>query len=159
MAYLYDQYGAALNGVVLRIVEDEEVTQEVVQDIFLKIWEKIDRYDAKKGRLFTWMLNLSRNAAIDKIRSKEIKKVAKTDTVEDNVYTIEQRNNVEMSIDGIGVRDVLAGLVEDQRFVIKKIYFEGYTHMEIADEFDIPLGTVKSRLRSALKHLKKKLTD
>ena len=144
---------------MLRIVEDEEVTQEVVQDIFLKIWEKIDRYDAKKRRLFTWMLNLSRNAAIDKIRSKEIKKVAKTDTVEDNVYTIEQRNNVEMSIDGIGVRDVLAGLVEDQRFVIKKIYFEGYTYMEIADEFDIPLGTVKSQLRSALKHLKKKLTD
>lgn len=60
---------------VLRIVQDENVTQEVVQDVFLKIWDKIDRYDANKGRLFTWMLNLSRNAAIDKIRSKEIKKI------------------------------------------------------------------------------------
>lgn len=64
-----------------------------------------------------------------------------------------------MSIDGIGVPELLTDLVEEQRFVIKMIYFEGYTHAEVADEFNIPLGTVKSRLRSALKHLKKKLTD
>lgn len=156
---MYDKYGAAINGVVQRIVQNEDVTEEVVQDIFLKIWDKIGNYDSKKGRLFTWMLNLSRNAAIDKIRSKEIKKSTKTDAVEDNVYTIEQRNNEEMSVDGIGVKELLVDLVEDQQFVIQKIYFEGYTHSEVADEFDIPLGTVKSRLRSALKHLKNKMTD
>jgi len=108
--------------VVLRIVQDENVTQEVVQDVFLKIWDKIDRYDANKGRLFTWMLNLSRNAAIDKIRSKEIKKSTKTDKVEDNVYTIDRQSNVEMSIDGIGVPELLTDLVEEQRFVKNDLF-------------------------------------
>lgn len=107
---------------VLRIVQDENVTQEVVQDVFLKIWDKIDRYDANKGRLFTWMLNLSRNAAIDKIRSKEIKKSTKTDKVEDNVYTIDRQSNVEMSIDGIGVPELLTDLVEEQRFVKNDLF-------------------------------------
>ena len=159
MALLYDKYAAAVNGIVLRIIRNEEVSQEVVQDIFLKIWDKIAQYDDQKGRLFTWILNLGRNAAIDNVHSKEIKKSTKTDTVEDNVYTIETRNSEEMPTDGIGVEEVLTDLIEDQQFVIKKIYFDGYTHSEVAKGFEIPLGTVKSRLRSALKHLKKKMTD
>ena len=159
MALLYDKYAAAVNGIVLRIIRNEEVSQEVVQDIFLKIWDKIAQYDDQKGRLFTWILNLGRNAAIDNVHSKEIKKSTKTDTVEDNVYNIETRNSEEMPTDGIGVEEVLTDLIEDQQFVIKKIYFDGYTHSEVAKGFEIPLGTVKSRLRSALKHLKKKMTD
>lgn len=157
LSYLYDKYGAALYGAVQRIVQDEDVTAEVVQDIFLKIWNKIGMYDAKKGRLFTWMLNLSRNAAIDKIRSKEIKRSAKTDSIDEYVYTIDRQNSTETSVDGIGVRALMDDLVEEQRFVLLKVYFEGFSHSEIADEYDIPLGTVKSRLRSALKHLRNKV--
>ncbi|MGW8121522.1 RNA polymerase sigma factor [Roseivirga echinicomitans] len=157
LSYLYDKYGAALFGAVQRIVQDEDVTAEVVQDIFLKIWNKIGMYDAKKGRLFTWMLNLARNAAIDKIRSKEIKRSAKTDSIDEYVYTIDRQNSTETSVDGIGVRALMDDLVEEQRFVLLKVYFEGFSHSEIADEYDIPLGTVKSRLRSALKHLRNKL--
>ena len=157
LSYLYDKYGAALFGAAQRIVQDEDVTAEVVQDIFLKIWNKIGMYDSKKGRLFTWMLNLTRNAAIDKIRSKEIKRSAKTDSIDANVYTIDQQNSTETSVDGIGVSELMDDLVEEQRFVLQKVYFEGFSHSEIADEYDIPLGTVKSRLRSALKHLRKKV--
>ena len=157
LSYLYDKYGAALYGAVQRIVQDDDVTAEVVQDIFLKIWNKIEMYDPQKGRLFTWMLNLSRNAAIDKIRSKEIKRSAKTDSIDEYVYTIDRQSSTETSVDGIGVRALMDDLVEEQRFVLLKVYFEGFSHSEIADEYDIPLGTVKSRLRSALKHLRNKV--
>jgi RNA polymerase sigma factor (sigma-70 family) len=157
LSYLYDKYGDALYGAAHRIIQDEDVTCEVVQDIFLKIWNKIGMYDSKKGRLFTWMLNLAKNTAIDKIRSKEIKRSAKTDSIDDNVYTIDRQNSTETFIDGIGVKELMNDLAEEQQFVLLKVYFEGYSHSEVAEEFDIPLGTVKSRLRSALRHLRNKL--
>lgn len=157
LSYLYDKYGAALFGTAERIIQNEEVTSEVVQDIFMKIWTRIDQYDPKKGRFFTWMLNMTRNAAIDKVRSKEINRSAKTDSIDDYVYTIDSQNRTELSIDSIGVKELMNDLVEEQRFILLKVYFEGFTHSEIADEFDIPLGTVKTRLRSALKHLRKRI--
>lgn len=144
-------------GTALRIIQNEEVTSEVIQDIFLKIWDKIDQYDSSKGRFFTWMLNMTRNASIDKIRSKEINKSGKTDSVDDYVYTIDSQHNTMMSVDGIGVKELMKDLAEEQQFVLLKVYFEGFTHSEIAEEYDIPLGTVKTRLRSALKHLRKRL--
>lgn len=157
LSYLYDKYGAALYGATQRIVQDDDITREVVQDVFLKIWNKIELYNAQKGRLFTWMLNLTRNTAIDKMRSKEIKRSAKTDSIDEYVYTIDRQKNTESSVDGIGVKELMNDLVEEQRFILLKIYFEGFTHSEISEEYGIPLGTVKSRLRSALKHLRKKV--
>lgn len=155
LEYLYDHYGDALYGVIMRIVNHEDVASEVLQDVFLKIWDKISQYDASKGRLFTWMMNLTRNAAIDKVRSKEIKRSSKTDSMDNYVSTIDRSNSTQIPIDGIGVKDLMKDLVDDQQFVLKKIYFEGFTHSELSKEYDIPLGTIKSRLRSALKHLRK----
>ena len=157
MSYLYDNYSAALMGVTSRIIKDEDISQEVLQDVFMKIWNKIDQYDASKGRFFTWMMNLTRNTAIDKLRSKEISRSSKTDSMDDYVYTVDRQNSTEMHTDGIGVKALLNDLVDDQKFILQKIYFEGFTHSEIAEEYDIPLGTVKSRLRSALKHMRKSL--
>ena len=157
MAYLYDKYSAALLGVASRIIKDDDISEEVLQDVFMKIWNKIDQYDTSRGRFFTWMMNLTRNAAIDKLRSKEISRSSKTDSMDDYVYRVDSRNSTEMHTDGIGVRALLNDLVEEQKFILEKVYFEGFTHTEIAEEYDIPLGTVKSRLRSALKHMRKKL--
>lgn len=114
-------------------------------------------YDASKGRFFTWMMNLTRNASIDKLRSKEISRSSKTDSIDDYVYTFDRENSTEMSTDAIGVKTLMDSLVEDQKFILQKIYFEGFTHAEIAEEYDIPLGTVKSRLRSALNHMRKRV--
>ena len=100
---------------------------------------------------------MTRNASIDKIRSKEINKSGKTDSVDDYVYTIDSQHNTLMSVDGIGVKELMKELAEEQQFVLLQVYFEGFTHSEIAEEYDIPLGTVKTRLRSALKHLRKRL--
>jgi len=151
---LYDHYSGALFGVVSRIIRKEEVAEEVLQDVFLKIWDKIESYDAEKGRLFTWMLNLARNQAIDKGRSKEISKEGKTSGIDNLVNRIDEREFAEQGVDSIGVRDILKGLPEEQKFVMENLYFKGYSQSELAEEFNIPLGTVKTRTRLALKQLR-----
>jgi RNA polymerase sigma factor (sigma-70 family) len=154
MDYLYDHYSGALYGVVFRILKKEEVSEEVLQDVFLKIWNKIDAYDSSKGKLFTWMLNIARNHAIDKTRSKEMNKGKKTDDIDYLVNKIDTRENTELQIDAIGLKEVLMELSDDQRFIVDQLYLKGYTQSEVAEEFDIPLGTVKTRLRSAMIELR-----
>lgn len=154
LSYLYDNYSAAIYGAISRIVTDEDVAEEVLQDVFMKYWEKIDSYDASKGRLFTWMLNLARNLSIDKLRSKEIKKTKKTDDISHNVYNVESENLIHQNEDAIGVKDLMKNLREEERKIVEMVYFNGYTQSEIADETGIPLGTVKTRLRMALKNLR-----
>lgn len=153
--YLYDHYSAALYGIIVRIVKKEEVAEEVMQDAFFKIWNNIASYNPEKGRLFTWMLNITRNLAIDKTRSKEIKKEQKSDQIENSVHRIDRENSHEISVESIGVKELLDKLNSDQRKVVDLLYFQGYTQSEVSEEHDIPLGTVKTRLRIALKQLRK----
>ena len=154
LEYLYDHYSGALFGVISRIIQKEEVAEEVLQDAFIKIWDKIENYDASKGRLFTWMLNLTRNLAIDKTRSKEISKEGKTSGIDNLVNRIDRHESVEQGVESIGVRDILKNLPEEQKFVVEYLYFKGYSQSELAEEFNIPLGTVKTRLRLAMKQLR-----
>ena len=123
----------------------------------IKITRKIDSYEESKGRLYTWMANICRNSAIDKLRSKEISQTTKTNTIDDFVFGLESQSGTMEQVEGIGVRELMNQLNEDQRFIIEYIYFQGYTHSEVSEEFDIPLGTVKSRVRAALQVLKKNL--
>lgn len=157
LSYLYDHYSSALYGVISRVVKKEEVAEEVLQDVFLKIWDRFDNYDASKGKLFTWMINIARNQAIDKTRSKEISKESKTTDIENVVHKIDRDDYVEQSIESIGVKDVLRNLTEDQKFVVEHLYFKGYSQSELAEEFNIPLGTVKTRLRLAMQQLRNTL--
>ena len=154
LEYLYDHYSGALLGVIARILKKEELAEEVLQDAFLKIWDKIDSYDPAKGKLFTWMLNIARNQAIDKTRSKEFSKGKKTGDIENFVNRVDRSGYLEQSVDAIGLKDVLRQLPEDQRFVIDQHYLKGYTQAEMAEEFNLPLGTVKTRMRLAMKELR-----
>ncbi|MEQ9414793.1 MAG: sigma-70 family RNA polymerase sigma factor, partial [Cyclobacteriaceae bacterium] len=124
---------------------------------FLKIWNKIEQYDPNKGRLFTWMLNLARNQAIDKSRSREISKSKKTITIDPLVSTIEEKGSSKQYVDAIGLIEVLNKLSDEQKFVVTHLYLKGYTQSELAEEFDIPLGTVKTRLRMAMIELRVQL--
>jgi RNA polymerase sigma-70 factor (ECF subfamily) len=103
------------------------------------------------------MANICRNSAIDKLRSKEISQSSKTNGIDDFVYGIESQSGTMEQVEGIGVKELINNLNEDQRFIIDYIYFKGYTHSEVSEEFEIPLGTVKSRVRAALQVLKKNL--
>jgi len=130
------------------------VAEEVLQDVFLKIWDKVESYDPAKGKLFTWMLNLTRNQAIDKTRSKEISKSRKTDDLDNLVNQIDNAEHAELFVDSIGLKEVLDRLPESQRFVVEFLYLKGYSQSELAKEFDIPLGTVKTRLRLGMIELR-----
>lgn len=155
--YLYEKYSRALFAVITRIISDQDIAEEVFHDSFVKITRKIHSYDESKGRLYTWMANICRNSAIDKLRSKEISQTGKTNTIDDFVYGLESQSGTLEQVEAIGVKELLNQLGEDQRFIIEYIYFKGYTHAEISEEFEIPLGTVKSRVRAALQVLKKNL--
>lgn len=155
--YLYEKYSRALFAVISRIISDKDIAEEVFHDAFIKITRKIDSYEESKGRLYTWMANICRNSAIDKLRSKEISQSGKTNTIDDFVYGLESQTGTQEFVDGIGVKDLMDRLNPDQKFIIEYIYFKGYTHAEISEEFDIPLGTVKSRIRAALQVLKKNI--
>ena len=154
LEYLYDHYSGALLGVISRIIKKEELAEEILQDVFLKIWDRIDSYDATKGKLFTWMLNIARNQAIDKTRSKEFSKSKKTEDIENLVSKVDRRDFTELKVEGIGLEDVLQKLSEEQRFVIDHHYLKGYTQAEMSEEFNLPLGTVKTRMRLAMKELR-----
>jgi len=138
-------------------VKAEEIAEEVLQDVFLKIWERFDNYDAAKGKLFTWLLNVARNQAIDKTRSKEISKGQKTSSIDNLVSRIDNAEYSEQRIEGIGLREVLNSLPEEQKFVVEHLYLKGYSQSELAEEYNIPLGTVKTRLRLAMQQLRSTL--
>jgi RNA polymerase sigma factor (sigma-70 family) len=151
-AYLYDNYSGALFGIVNGIITDKEIANDVLQNVFVNIWRKIDSYDASKGRLFTWMLNIARNASIDEIRSKGFRDSQKNQPLEDNVDVAS--TSVGPNIDDVGLRKVLSKLKGELRLLVDMSYFQGYTHEEISNALDIPLGTVKTRIRSALIQLR-----
>ena len=149
---LYDNYSAALLGTIMRIIKNKDMAEEVLQDTFIKIWHKIDTYSASKGRLYTWMYNIARNKALDKIRSKEYSQMSVTDTIDHpdrNTFEITDKNETDHFSD-----DLLKHLKPEQAMIMKLMYFQGYTSEDVSKKYDIPLGTVKSRVRAALKRLR-----
>ena len=153
--YLYDNYSAALYGVIHRIVSNEETANDVLQDAFVKIWNGIGSYDAQKGKLFTWMLNISRNMAIDKTRSKDFNNNQKNQSTENVVNQMVRLKTDDLKPEHIGLAEIVEKLDPNEKFLIDLMYFKGYTQSEIAEEYNIPLGTVKTRLRSATMNLRK----
>jgi len=152
--YLYDNYSAALYGVVNSIVTDKENANDVLQNVFVNIWRRIESYDPVKGRLFTWMLNVARNAAIDEVRSRSYKDALKNQSLPENVDI-----NIGGSVPGpvyrdVGLRKLLSKLKSEWRVLVDLSYFQGFTHEEISKALNIPLGTVKTRIRSALIELR-----
>ena len=153
-SYLYDNYSGALLGVVGAIVPDQEIARDVLQEVFVNIWRKIESYDPTKGRLFTWMMNVARNAAIDKLRSKGYQDSLKNRSIPDNVDSNMAGAITSPKMDDVGLKKVLTRLKEEHRVLIDLSYYQGYTHEEISKVLNIPLGTVKTRIRSALTHLR-----
>lgn len=152
--YLYDNYSGAVNGIILKIVRSEDFAEELLNDCFLRIWDKINDYDASKGRLFTWMLNIARNLALDKLRSKEYKAKMKTDDVSENVFISDERYANANKPEFIGVKEIVEKLPVEQKKLIDLMYFQGYSQSEIAEELQMPLGTVKTRVRAAMTTLR-----
>lgn len=156
-SYLYDNYSKALFGIIYAIVGDYEETEDLIQNTFIKIWNSFDNYDSSKGRLFTWMINIARNAAIDFKRSKNNKN--QNQNISNNVYEVSNLFTEDFSSDTIGLKGVVEKLNSENLLLIQLAYYKGYTQQEISEELKIPLGTVKTKMRKALLILREQLKE
>lgn len=148
---LYDAYADVLLGIILKIVKNEDVAEDVLQESFIKIWQGVDKFDRSRGSLFTWLLNVARNHAIDYIRSGYARR---QNSQVDISVCMEAEMLVELPIEMIGLNERLKLLAPETRVLIDKLYFQGYTQKEISDEMQIPLGTIKTRVRAAFSQLR-----
>ncbi|NJL74157.1 MAG: sigma-70 family RNA polymerase sigma factor [Saprospiraceae bacterium] len=154
--YLYDRYGNALYGMVLRIVHSETLAQDIVQEAFVKIWQHGEKYDEQKASLFTWMVQITRNTALTFMHSKAYRESLKRDSL--NTFDHLNGNTTliqQINVNKIGLNGLISQLEEKYRTIIDLIYFQGYTQQEVEVFLGIPLGTVKSRLKIALRELRK----
>ncbi|TRZ41442.1 RNA polymerase sigma factor [Robertkochia solimangrovi] len=152
MAMLYDHYGDTLFGVALKITKDEDLAKDVLQLSLMKIWKKIDTYDNSKSKLFTWMFRITRNTAIDKIRSANLKSDQEIQIEVSDVYNLGVES---VNPDHIDIRKHLNSLDAKYKIVMEALFFEGLTQQEASEALDIPLGTIKSRLKIGLRELRR----
>lgn len=152
--YLYDHYSEALYGIIYRTLQHQEIAEETLHDVFIKIWDSIESFDASKGTLFTWMYRIARNKAIDARRSRDFKTTDKSDDIDGFVDMFQDSDNKE---DYIGLSAVLSEIGKMCKKLVQLNFFMGYSHAEISKNEDMPLGTVKTRLRNCLKDIKHKL--
>lgn len=154
---VYDLYSKALYGIIFQIISNSEEAEDILQNVFLKFWNSFDSYDSNKGKLFTWLVQIARNTALDHLRSRynqEKKQTFSHEILKENNISIE--NNV---IDTIGLTNVVNKMKEEHILLIELFYYEGFSQEEVSKELNIPLGTVKTRLRKSLLLLREELKD
>jgi RNA polymerase sigma-70 factor (ECF subfamily) len=162
LSELYDHYNRLLFGLILSIVKKREEAEDILQEVFTSIWEKADQFDTERGTVYTWIVTLTRNLSIDRLRSKVYKEQQKQSTSLDNedVYHplfSEENDPLENTIlkdRAKRVYDALGQISDKQRKMLQVAYFNGLTQSEISEEFDIPLGTVKTRMRDGMLKLR-----
>ncbi|RIK44107.1 MAG: hypothetical protein DCC55_03580 [Chloroflexi bacterium] len=149
---LYQAYSSLVYGLALRVLQNSGLAEEVTQDIFLKIWQQPDRWNPALGQFTSWLLTITRNAAIDRLRKErhththqveQVEHLAETGLADDTLW-----------YDGQVLAELLAQLPPEQRQLIELAFFQGYTHSELSIKLRLPLGTVKTRLRSGLQKLR-----
>lgn len=162
---LYDRYDGLLFTTIEKVLNDREDSEEVLQEVMSSLWRKAHLYHPGRGRPITWLASMARNRAIDRLRSKQRQSKLK------NAYTDEMDVNPRGSTGLSGpeaatrrdtcqaVRSAVMDLTDVQREAIEKVYFEGLTQQEIADQLGQPLGTVKARIRRGLAKLRKTVDE
>lgn len=152
MNLLYDNYADSLYGVIKKVISDDDTAQDVLQESFIKIWRYSKKYDPTKAKLFTWLYRIAYNTAIDNLRSQKNKSGKEIQIDESNVYKLSAEG---LNQDVMDIQKHLSSLEEKYQIVINALFFEGMTQQEASEELDIPLGTIKSRLKIGLRELKK----
>ncbi|UOK41310.1 MULTISPECIES: RNA polymerase sigma factor [Flavobacterium] len=151
---LYDMYAKSLFGVIYNLIKDKEEAEDVLQDVFVKIWKNIETYNENKGRFYTWILNIARNSAIDKLRSKNFINNQKNLSADNFVHILDDPAKASNKIDAIGLHEFVKKLKPRCIQLIDLLFFKGYTQQEAADELEIPLGTVKTQNRNCINELR-----
>lgn len=154
---LYNMYCNSISGVINAIVKNDEVVQEITQDVFIKAWNNAESYSSKKGRFFTWLLNIARNAAIDYTRSKKFKQSKQNLNSDFFVDIIASNDNLDAKVNAIGLKEFVNKLTDTCKSVIQLLYFKGFTQKEASEELQMPLGTIKTKNRTCIGNLRKLL--
>ncbi|OYQ45454.1 RNA polymerase sigma factor [Flavobacterium aurantiibacter] len=151
---LYDMYAKNLYGVIYNLMRDKEEAEDVLQEVLVKIWKNIDSYNTSKGRFFTWIVNIARNASIDRLRSKGFNNAQKNLSVDNFVHLLDDSNKANFKIDSIGIQEFIKKLKPKCIKIIDLLFFKGYTQQEASEELEIPLGTVKTQNRNCIADLR-----
>ena len=151
---LYDNYSKSLYGIIFNLIKDKEEAEDVLQEVFVKIWKNIDTYNTSKGRLYTWMLNIARNSSIDKLRSKNFNNNQKNLSTDNFVHILDDNSKTINKIDAIGIKEFIKKLKPKCIQLIDLLFFKGYTQQEASDELEIPLGTVKTQNINCMNELR-----
>ena len=151
---LYNRFAAVLYGAITNWIKDVQVAENLLQDVFVKAWNNRETYDAAKGRLFTWLYNITRNVCIDYYRSRQYKKERSSVFSEDISSLLSAPKLASQAPDTIGLRKLLDLLRHEEKLVVELMYFKGLTQKEIAELMNMPLGTVKTRMSMAIKNLR-----
>ena len=151
---LYSMYNKSLFAVISNLIKEQEEAEDVLQEVFVKIWKNIDTYNESKGRLYTWMVNIARNTSIDKLRSKGFNNSQKNLSSDNFVHLLDESNKLTNRIDTIGISEFVKKLKPKCIQLIELLFFQGYTQQEASDELEIPLGTVKTQNRNCINDLR-----
>lgn len=149
---LYENYSDSLYGAILKVTRNEEIAEDALQETFIKVWKNAHKYDASKAKLFTWLFRIARNTAIDKLRSFNNRFHKEVQIDKSNVYILP---GTYFNQDVLDIKEHIGRLEKKYQVVLNALFFEGMTQQEASDELEIPLGTVKSRLKIGLRELKK----
>jgi RNA polymerase sigma-70 factor (ECF subfamily) len=156
VADLYDRHNRLLFTLILRIVRDRGEAEEVLQEVFLSVWSKADTYNPTLGTPVGWLVRLARNRAIDRLRTLTVRARA-VDGVDEPPAPENPEEAAARSQEQGRVRCALDALPPEQRELLEEAYFRGLTHSELAEAFALPLGTVKTRVRSGMQALRQHL--
>gem|GEM_PF-517982 len=155
---LYNQYYSSLFGIINSILKQKELAEDAVQVVFARIWDAAGQYAPEKGRVFTWMVTIARNCVMDVFRSKEYKKLKQTlDLDEDpelRINLIDQNYHARQNIEGIGLWTIAKGLKLKHYHLLELIYHQGHTFAEAAELLNMPLGTVKTRIKFMIESIR-----
>jgi RNA polymerase sigma-70 factor (ECF subfamily) len=161
---LYDRYHRLVYSIALNVVGRPEDAEEITLDVFSRVWEKADTYRSERAKVTTWLTRMTRNRAIDVLRREEIRpmkhSVSWADVLPEPAANSDRPESAALlSIQKERVHEAINTLPDSQKEVLALAYFKGYSHSEIADELDLPLGTAKARIRSGMQKLRALLQD
>lgn len=151
---LYNMYYKSLYSVIANLIREQEEAEDVLQEVFVKIWKNIATYNESKGRFYTWIVNIARNTAIDTLRSKSFNNSQKNLSSDNFVHLLDDINKLANRIDTIGIQDFVQKLKPKCIQLIELLFFQGYTQQEASDALEIPLGTVKTQNRNCMNDLR-----
>jgi len=153
---LYERYGNLVYSLALRVVRHQVMAEEVTQDVFLKVWQQPMRWNPALGQFSSWLLTITRNAGIDRLRKERRHWMPAYDLADPFGHLGQEASIAESPywVDGLILTRLLQQLPPEQRQLIELAFYQGYTHSELAEHLQLPLGTVKTRLRTGLQKLR-----